>query len=339
MSTKIFTQAHLPDIQKKQLCIDLLRELGVTTFSETDEGELIHSCCLSLGGHRNGDRNPSASLNWQKLVFSCFGCGHSGGLLWFISAVRGDDDISQSRKWLDERTYANQHDVFAVLELLRSIINQTPMFPQPIPSYDVSILNSWDTEVPHPYLTEGISELGFTGRMIPESTLATFRIGYDAKADRITIPIFYENKLVGWQARAVADGVVPKYKNSPDVPRTRVLYNHDPVALEAVLVESPMTVLRHHHHRPDMTASFGATVTDEQLNLLHNKKRVVLWFDHDTAGWNATRKAARQLAPYTSVWVVQWPAGTPLKADPGDLDDDVVDLLISWAVPSAVWHP
>lgn len=68
-SSAPFGPALLPDEEKKHLARALLSEFGVTSVTERDD-ELIHSCCLPFGAHKNGDRSPSASLNWSKLTYN-----------------------------------------------------------------------------------------------------------------------------------------------------------------------------------------------------------------------------------------------------------------------------
>src|SRR5690606_17944775 len=106
----------------------------------------------------------------------------------------------------------------------------------------------------------------------------------------------------------------PKYKNTPDFPKDRTLYNYDPKATTAVVVESPMSVLSKAHIMP-IEATFGANVTDRQMRYISMHRKVVLFFDNDEAGWKATRAVGEYLEAYSSVWV----ADNPYAADPADL--------------------
>lgn len=47
--------------------------LGIREITNNGD-ELIHSCPLPFGMHRNGDLSPSASLNSETLLFNCFTC-------------------------------------------------------------------------------------------------------------------------------------------------------------------------------------------------------------------------------------------------------------------------
>lgn len=330
-----FVQGSLPEGQKRQLCLDLLAEFGARNITERSNGELIHSCCLPIGNHRNGDKNPSASLNYSKLTYMCLGCGNSGGLLWMIAVCRGEDS-EQARHWLETATgtEGGTLDLASVLQLIEEICAPRTVIRQPIPRYDPSILDPWRHGMFHPYLTDGVPEMGVEGRGIPGETLRHFDVGYDTRTDRITIPVWWKGSLVGWQARRVCDADEPKYKSSPELPKSQILFNYQR-SPHYLVVESPFSVLRHWHHQPLMTATFGAEVTAGQQRLLHNADRVVLWFDNDKAGWKATRDVGDALVAYTSVFAVD----NPYDADPADLPDPVVDRLVEAAIPYAVWKP
>lgn len=341
MPTDFFDAVLLDDDSKEDLCRRLLAEFGVTSMKRTGKGELIHSCCLPFGSHRNGDRNPSASLNFRKLTYNCFGCGSKGGLLWFIGSCRGQDS-GEAREWLEAETGLGQTimQLPTLLKMLDAIYHpQVDRLP-PIPVYDPGVLTPWTWPVFHPYLTEGLPEYGVEGRHIPEATLQRFQVCYTDSyfdgSERIIIPLWWNDKLVGWQARHVdAAGKSDKYKNSPDFPRDQTFYNYDTTRKRIVVVESPMSVLRHVHHVPDISATFGAEVTDQQIRLLQRFENVMLWYDNDTAGWKAVKRISEELARYTQVWVVE----SPYAADPADLPDDVVDKLIADAIPYSVWSP
>lgn len=337
---RTFIQSKLPLTQKRSLCRDLLAEFGARNITEHSNGELIHSCCLPFGGHKNGDRNPSASLNFHKLTYSCLGCGNSGGLLWLIASCRGEDSM-QARRWLEGETgtEGNVLDLPSLLRLIDEIFETKTHFYQPIPRYDPSILDAWRHPQFHPMLTGGMPELEVSGWNIPEETLRRFDIGYDLNTDRITIPVWWEGKLVGWQGRRAYDVEEdeekehPKYKSSPELPRNSILYNYSKRE-EYVVVESPKTVLRRYHHMPHVVATFGAEVEEAQQRLLHSARKVVLWFDNDKAGWKAYRKVGNALTRYTTVYAVR----SPYDADPGDLSDSIADSLLAQAVPYSVWQ-
>lgn len=327
----------LPREQKRQLCIDLLAEFGVHKFTETRSGELMHRCTLNLGGHSDGSNPISASINYDKLAFSCFVCGYGGRLLWWVAVNRGLE-VEQVEPWLKDRMGlgGNSLDLSTQLAIINSIVHP-PAETDPMPLYSDKILTRWNHwGMFHPYMTDPAP----LGRHIPEKNLERYEIGYaDEDPDfryqqRIIIPARWKGKIVGWQARAL-DPDDPdysaKYKNSPDFPRERILYG-EVDSDWVVAVESPMSVLQHCHHLP-MVSTFGAKVTDAQLRLFHKYKRVVTMYDNDLAGWKATERLQNKLSRYTQVDAVvyKW------RQDPAELDDEEMDRLVSNAIPAWSW--
>jgi 5S rRNA maturation endonuclease (ribonuclease M5) len=321
-----FEAALLPDSEKERLCRDLLNEFGAKNVKEGSSGELIHSCVLPFGGHKNGDANPSASLNYKKLTYKCLGCGSGGGLLWFIGVCRGLE-TDQARRWLENETGTGnvEQDLGALLRYFDAIYNPTKNYLAPIPEISVSVLRPWLGPV-HPYLTEI--------RRIPEKTLIEYCVGHDESTERIVFPHFWNTKLVGWQTRRIWDDGSEKYKSSPDFPKDRTIYNFSQRRTRAVVVEGVMSVLSKHHIEDNIEAVFGASVTDRQARLLSIHREVVLFLDNDRAGWSATDRLAEALTPYSVVSV----AANPWAADPADLTDEEYVKAVEGAEPYATWR-
>lgn len=315
-----FAFGALHDTEKHRLCVGLLTEFGARNVRESGD-ELIHSCPLPFGMHRNGDQNPSASLNWRKLTFHCLGCGSGGGLLWFIAIMRGTGG-TDARRWLGEQTgIGGVQDLSALMDFLDALTTTTIVGAEPIPRYDRRILEPW--LVIHPYLTEM--------RGIPEANVVRHTVGFDGES--IIIPHFWQNDLVGWQARRLLASAGPKYKSTPSFPRDRTLYNHLPRE-RVIVVESPMSVVAR-SHQAHLEATFGASVTSRQMDLIAQHPEIVLWFDNDDAGWNATETVGSWLMERTSkLWVVD----NPFAADPADFDDATFDDISQRClVPFVLW--
>lgn len=359
-----FDAGLLDDETKKKLCLDLLSEIGAQNVRQpTARGEIVHSCPIP-DAHAHGDRNPSASLNYKKLAFRCLGCGAKGGVLWFISLVRGEHDALAARTWLGEQTGLDGHvlEKHKILEQLDSIFNRQALRAEEMPVYPASAMDPWTWSEPHPYLTDSGTHGGIACRGIPAENCRRFGVGYaehypmgyehgpDGRLlrdpdgspvpretqERIVIPIRWDGQLVGWQARAIRpeDGRTEKYKNSVGCPRQRVVYGWEGSNRDQVLVESPMSVLRHCHHQP-MIATFGKAVTDEQCRTLARARSLVVWFDADPGGWEGTERLIAALARSVPLRVVEFPyRGT----DPADLPDDAVDRFVKSAVPWSLWR-
>jgi hypothetical protein len=330
-----FSASAMPSEQKKQMCRSLLAEFGVTHVNERHD-ELIHSCCLPFGAHKNGDRNASASLNYEKLTYNCLGCGSSGGLLWFIATCRGED-TRHSRDWLESELglVDSEESLEKLLTWIDDMYASSTRDGVVIPKMARSVLQQW--RFIHPYMTED--------RRIPVETYKRFEVGYGTirtpiddgtfiSSERIIIPHFWKGDLVGWQSRRLnkSDGTA-KYLSSPDMPKDVTIYNYDP-RRAAVVVESPMSVLSKWHRCPVIEATFGAKVTDKQIALLaEHEAGVTLWMDNDDAGWKATRRLGEALRPYCPVFVIP----STWAADPADLDDTEFERLMGERIPYALW--
>lgn len=359
MTESFATYAALPDVQKRQLCLDLLAEFGVDDISESTKGELRHRCSLPLGGHTDRD-SVTASINYKKLTFRCLVCNNAGGLLWWIAVNRGES-VARSRDWLRSASGVTEGIDPALLLTVLDALFHPASGSVPMPSFDERTLTQWcGWPMQHPYLTEPVVfSAGYSvgGREIPTETLDRFKVGYCdhdphwGYSQRTIIPVHWQDSLVGWQARRLLPAGDPddpdpaRYKNSPDFPRDRVLYG-SPEALratQALLVESPMSVLRHSHHLP-VVATLGASVSDSQLSLLHRYDRVSIFFDNDQAGWDAVEGTGtgrkhrpglvEKLREYVEVRVVDSPWW---KADPADLTEQEVAELYAGAQPAVLW--
>lgn len=359
--TTTFEPATLPLEVKEDLCLQLLEEFGAQRIRVRRKSYEIN-CCCPLPSHQ--EKDPSASLNWEKLVFKCLGCDSQGGLMWFIATCRGVPGPA-AREWLtDYSGLGAEFDLGAVLRVIDVIDSSTGARPPsvPIPRMSPRILDPWAKWV-HPWLTlppDGDPP----GRGVPEENARALRVGYaerfpigkgpdggDRYSPRIVIPHFWRGSLVGWQSRRLdsTDGT-PKYLSTGDFPKDRTIYDYDTSRRVALVVESPMSVLRHRHHLP-IEATFGASVTDRQVQLLAEHDVVVLWMDNDAAGWRATighwdddelpeRKRTwvpgliERLEPYSEVRVVEF----PYAADPADVGDEEARAYFETAVPAALWR-
>lgn len=330
-----FEAGTLPDEEKERLCRSLLAEFGVTQIRPGPNGELVHSCCLPFGRHKNDDNNPSASLNYLKLTYICRGCGNSGGLLWFIGTCRGTS-ATEASSWLatETGTDGSVQELGALMEFFDSLYGKSAPVAPPMPKLDRGVLDPWLAI--HPYMTEV--------RRIPVDNLKQFLVGYGTirmkigddewvNSERIIIPHFWDGDLVGWQTRRLMKGDgTSRWKSSADFPKDTTIYNYAE-RKSALVVESPMNVLRHAHHLRHMEATFGASVTHRQIRLLSRHPEVTLWYDNDEAGWVATERSGEELEPYCRVRVVD----NPYAADAADLPDDLAAELVANSIPYSLW--
>lgn len=165
-----------------------------------------------------------------------------------------------------------------------------------------------------------------------------YRVGYCAEphrrfplaANRLVLPVYQDDELVGWQARLPYDqppNGQPKYYSMPGFKKSRALYNldrargHDHV----VLVEGPTDVWR---YGPEAVASFGKSVSLSQLELLRQYfDRIVVLLDADAR--HEARRVFERLSPHVGrVWLVHLREGS----DPGSLPRNALRRSVARAM-------
>jgi len=285
--------------------------------------ELRHSCKLPFGMHKNGDANPSASLNADTLLFNCFTCG-GGSIIWLVQNCL---DISKEESINLLKNYSTGLRVIPIEEFtekLDRLFTKKNEERIDIPKYNEKILERWQTT--SSYLTDrGVSpqvqkEMR-TGIDRDRIEIARTDIGPDyVTLDRIVLPHFMNGKLVGWVARKMTEVPgVAKYKNSKSFPRQYSLYNLDNVDYNEMVyvVESPMSVLvLKSRGTKNVVATFGAKVSPPQLELLRKFSKITIFMDGDAPGRSAMDEISSYLEKYTKVRVINTPDGE----DPASLD-------------------
>lgn len=296
--------------------------------------EIVHSCLLDRvePHHAHGDQNPSASINLDKKVYVCYNYW-GGDLFHLIMKMEQKDSLSDILPivgdFLDGATLTTED----FRDEIEKILAGNKSYEIEIPEYSTRILDSWAYS--HPYIRY---------RGIDVETSSKLQIGYDESTNRIVFPHFWGGKLVGWQQRSIppspqwpgTEPPNPKYKNSTGFPKSETLYGVKWLNTSdtVVVVESPMSVARAHSlGMTNVLATFGAKVSQTQIDLLKGFAHVVVWFDADPAGKLAERKVVKGLYEYTNVKVVAAQEGKDL-ADYGTLEE--INGMIDSAVPAVL---
>lgn len=311
---------------------------------ETSNGtEVQHSCLIDRvqPHHTNGDRNPSARMNLDKKLYICYSLG-GGDIFWFIKMMEGKETFEEILPLLGQFLDGSTESKENFLEELESYFKDPDVEEHSIPTYSDRVLKQW--AVTHPYL---INQRG-----ISHEAATRLKVGYDDQERRIVFPLFFGGELLGWQKRAVPEGlgypatqekngVLAKYKNTPNFPKSKSLYNYDLVEKrgrrEVVVVESPMSVLKAETLTDGedllscVVATLGAKVSDFQINYLRKFDRVYVYMDNDPAGNKGEQYLTRGLYRHTDCLVVEAEEGRDL-AD-YDSRSEVLDR-ISKAVPA-----
>ena len=307
----------------------------------------------------HSEKTPSFSVAPDKQMYHCFGCKKGGGVFNFIMEIE-NLTFPEAVEFLARRAgmslpqegeMQNDGDRLRrrVLELNRTAARWFyDQLQQPqgaaVQAYldkrqirrSVAVrfgmgasLDQWDA------LLRAMSEKGFTKKELMAAGLAVAGRGgriYDKFRNRLMLPVIdVRGDVVGFGSRVI-DNSEPKYMNTTDTPtysKRRVLYGLNLAKKtkrpNIILCEGNLDVVTLHQAGFDnAVACMGTALTQEQIHLLSRfTKELVLCYDNDNAGQQATRRALELLNNSEfSVKVLQLPRrlvdGEYIKQDADD---------------------
>ena len=127
---------------------------------------------------------------------------------------------------------------------------------------------------------------------ITDKLIKLYRLGYIPTLDRVYIPNYRDNTLIGYQMRSLNFYDKPKYLGKgPKMCYT----SKGPETSEVVLVEDVLSCIRVGEHQSAISLQ-GTSLNDEGLGIVLSKfDSVKIWLDSDLAGVNGTKKLIKQL--------------------------------------------
>lgn len=276
----------------------------------------------------HSEKTPSFSVNREKQIYHCFGCGAGGGVInfimrienfTFIEAVRflaeiagmempeenfGEASARRRRQRLVElsteaaRFYAaqlQQPQGTKGLEYLR----KRGMTVGTIRHFGLGFApDGWD------HLIKAMAEKGFTKEELLAAGLVVKNQSggvYDRFRNRVMFPIIdIKGNVIAFGGR-VMDDSLPKYLNSCDTPifnKSRNLFAMNFAKRTKrdyfILAEGYMDVIALHQAGFDCAvASLGTSLTEDQARLMasRGKTEAVICYDSDEAGKKAAQRA------------------------------------------------
>lgn len=279
----------------------------------------------------HGEKTASFSVTADKGIYYCFGCHKGGGVINFIMEIENlsypdavrflakrvgmnvpEDEQYQSRYRQQERLWAlsqeaaryfhNQlYDVAGAQGL--DYARRRGLSQSTLTRFGIGFApNGWtgllDAMKKKNYTEDELLEAGLALRHKEKGTV------YDRFRNRLMFPIIdVRGHVIGFGGR-VMDDSTPKYLNSPET----IIFNKrknlfamnlakKSKAGRIILVEGYMDAIALHQYGFDCAvASLGTALTEEQVNLLSKyTEEIVLIYDGDEAGQNATRRALPML--------------------------------------------
>lgn len=284
----------------------------------------------------HNEKTPSFSVSPKRGIFKCFGCGEGGDVIRFVMKRDGVSFYDAVVKLADMANIAlpkmsnydkeaeeKKHDhKFLIYEINKEAASYffTNIKNEPaaieyfkkreLDSRTVKAFwlgfatDSWNS------LFEYLKSKGYTeGDIFDAGLVKRHESGryYDTFRNRIMFPIFdIKNNIIGFGGR-VMDDSKPKYLNSMDSPvfsKSRNLYALN-IAIHSkkdfcILCEGYMDSIALIKSGFDNTvATLGTALTSMQAKILSNYfKEVVICYDSDQAGRNATNRAITVLREF-----------------------------------------
>lgn len=317
----------------KRIDLDALYEAIGYEVLYSRGNEDIGRCFDLWGMHKHGDTTGKFSINREKCVYNCFVCS-SGSLLSLIMEMY-DLEADDATEWL--YSFADGHEKSSDeymndIDALLAQITKPERIEEVLPYFNPKVIEMW--EVPTSWAQERrISPLVAKRARLghnPHATKYAPRRGEEPyRGPAIIFPHFVRRKLVGWQYRWLEDDRpkwCPKYSNTPDFPKSTTLYNMDRIVRRAhpiVIVESAPTTLYLESLGVPSVATFGASITDQQLKLMRRfQQGIIVAADNDKPGIEALVKIVEYLDGFIPVSYIE-PAG--------DSGDDLADNGLRWS--------
>jgi DNA primase len=307
----------------------------------------------------HNEKTPSFFVSPDRDSYYCFGCGAKGDIFTFVQEYEGLDFLGSLKMLADKAGIKLEKVNFQQSKennLLKDILEETTKYfeecfsknkevdiylkgrgltDETIKEWRIGFAPSgWDKLITYlkekNYKEEYIEKAGLIKKGEKEGY-------YDRFRSRIIFPIFNSNgEVVAFTGRIFGqEEDTAKYLNSPETElfkKSQILYGFDKAKQSirknnfSILVEGQMdTIMAHQAGYKNAVASSGTAITEIQLqNLNKLSNNLVIAYDSDSAGFNASEKAWR-----TALSIGMDVKISPIKEgfDPADLIKEDID---SW---------
>ncbi|MCJ2534383.1 MAG: DNA primase, partial [Candidatus Thermoplasmatota archaeon] len=273
------------------------------------------------------EKTPSFTVNVEKQIYKCFGCGEGGTVFNFLmkqealtfpeavkmlaekANIRIDTSNTKEKSQGTSTLYeVNEKTTCFFTDMLlktkdgkrsRDYVSSRLINDDSIRKFRLGYApNRWDS------IVNKSKEWGVNTQILEKAGLVISKQDkacYDRFRNRLMFPIFdSQNRPGGFGARAL-DESLPKYLNSPETPvfnKSKTLYGVN-LAKESMnrnrkvlLMEGYTDVIMAHQHGIDWSiAALGTALTREHVRFLRRYcDRAILVFDADKAGQKSSER-------------------------------------------------
>jgi hypothetical protein len=300
----------------KQKVIDIYNNLNIRNW---DKGKNVTHGWVNVNCPFCADPSNHCGVNPSTLIFNCWRCGMKGGFVDLLVELTGfsiteceriikDSTVNFKQRPIDkikEELYGKEEEI----EEQKRIVTALPKTFEPI---------TWDTRFS--LLDEYLER-----RKISRHTLIEYGCGICRAGDymnRCIIPVYYQGRLVSYQAADLTGFADLKYDSAPKEMGVinHYLYGLDEIKKRMIVVEG---VLDKWRTGKEAVAAFTSTLTPEQFKLIIAKELDELYFcfDPEVLAYYKAKAQAEKFRPFIStVEVVKLPFGK----DPDELGREKV---------------
>jgi len=275
----------------------------------------------------HSESTPSFSVNSEKQIYHCFGCGKGGGAIGFIMEIENvafrdavevlarrvgmtvpeggasEDVAGKRRRMLELNRDAARH-FYEMLSSAGSGHAREYLAKRGISKTAATKFGIGAAPDSRTLLLDAMVNKGYTNQELTEAGLVRKgREGsgiYDVFRNRLMFPVIdVRGGVIGFSGRILGDGE-PKYLNSPDTlvfSKRRNLFALNLAKKSKsgmlILAEGNIDVVSLHQAGFDSAvASLGTALTEEQARLMARyTQKAVIAYDSDEAGHRATLRA------------------------------------------------
>ena len=312
-----FPESFLEELAARNDILDVVS--GYVRFTKRTGANQFGLCPF------HSEKTPSFSVNTERQIYHCFGCGKGGSVINFIMEVenlsfpdavhflarraglevpedRPDENRSRRERLLtlnrDAARFFHEQLLLQSGQPAQDYIARRKISPAFVKNFGLGFApDSWSA------LTDAMTRRGYTRAELVEAGLArTGKSGgvYDYFRNRLMFPVIdVRGSVIGFSGRILGDGE-PKYLNSPDTPvysKARSLFALNLAKKSKsgyiILAEGNIDVVSLHQAGFDSAvASLGTSLTPDQARLIARYTgEVVIAYDADAAGQKAAQRA------------------------------------------------
>ena len=236
----------------------VLKSIGVDIIAETGNDFL---CLCPFHGNRN---TPSFSVSKERGAFICFNpsCGESGSIIDIVKRLTERNEFEAIR-FIKVKEIENDVDFE---DTLSSVLEDKPDFVE----FSQETLNRLHADLARNKEARDY----FESRGINEESMKHFALGYSSAMNMVITPVHSPDGMpVGLVGRSISE---KRFKNSNGLPKNKTMFNlHRAKKLGGIVivVESNFDAIRVHQAGfPNVVATLGGHISNDNINLLNKKK-------------------------------------------------------------------